>query len=342
MKSVTIKDVAKYANVSPSTVSRVISNHPRISSETKKKVREAMKKLGYHHNAIARSLVKQRANSIGLVMARSTQEAFANPFFHEIIQGIALAAQDEHFSLTLSATRDYQEEREETLRLLRNKRVDGLILLASRVNDELIKDLKENNYPFVLIGRSMEIDDLPMVDIDNIKAAYQTIKFLTVRGYSKIAFICGPKDYVVTQDRLKGIKLAMKDCKLQYNESVVKYSNFTFEGGVEATLELVKEHEIDSIFAFDDMMAFGALRAAQKLGYNIPEDIGIIGFNDAPMISYIQPALSTVSAPVLKIGLEAGKMLIKMITDKSYTGEKIIIPTKIIARESTRFPLNLK
>ncbi|MEJ6952617.1 LacI family DNA-binding transcriptional regulator, partial [Natronospora cellulosivora (SeqCode)] len=178
MKNVTIKDVAKKAGVSPSTVSRVLSDSNRISPKTKEKVRRVMKEIGYHQNAIARSLVTQKTNSIALVMARPTQEAFANPFFSMVIQGISKIAQKKHYSLVLSSNSDYIEEQEETLKLIRNRKVDGVILMASRNNDNLIKELLDLAFPFVLIGRSPEYDRIPIVNNDNIKAAYDMTSYL--------------------------------------------------------------------------------------------------------------------------------------------------------------------
>ncbi|MFP4660784.1 MAG: LacI family DNA-binding transcriptional regulator [Halanaerobiales bacterium] len=334
MKNITIKDVAKAAGVSPSTVSRVISDSDRISDKTKKNVRKIMKKLGYHQNAIARSLVTQQANSIGLVMARPTQEAFANPFFPGIIQGIAAIAQKNHFSLVLSSTADYLEEREETLKMIRNRKVDGVILMASRINDELINNLLEYKFPFVLIGRSPEHPNIPIVNNDNIKATYNAVKYLIENGYKRIMALSGPKEYIVSQDRSTGYEKALSE--YGYKKSKIMYTtNFTYQEGYRATMEL-KEiiNDIDAIFAFDDMIALGALRAVQALDINVPEELAILGFNDDPMVSYLKPALSTVRIPIIEMGEQAAEMIIKMINEKEYYGEELIIPTELMIRES--------
>ncbi|MCG8515419.1 MAG: LacI family transcriptional regulator [Halanaerobiales bacterium] len=334
MKNVTIKDVARQADVSPSTVSRVISNSPRISPETSKRVRDTMKELGYHPNAIARSLVMQKTNTIGLVLARRTDTAFANPFFTEIIQGIAVVAQQSHFNLMLSAAQDYHQEREEVLKMFQNRMVDGVILMASRVNDELIKKLQQTNSPFVLIGRSLEIDNIPIVNNNNIKAAYQMTDFLIGKGYRKIAAISGPADYVVSQDRMKGYQQALQEHGIPFKEELIRYCDFSYEGGYEAALAILKDNEIDAFFAFDDMMAFGTLRAAEKLGFAVPDQLAVAGFNDDPIVAYFRPALTTVKIPILKMGEAAARMLIRIIKEEDYSGEEVIIPTEIIPRES--------
>ena len=337
MKNVTIKDVAKAAGVSPSTVSRVISDSNRISEETKELVRRTMRELGYHHNAIARSLVTQKTNTIGLVMARPTQQAFANPFFSGIIQGIAAVTQKEHYSLILSSTGDCREEQEETLKLFRNRRVDGVILMSSRRNDELIDQLIKSGYPFVLIGRSPEHEGIPIVNNDNIKDTYDTVAFLLKRNYKKIIALSGPEEYIVSQDRAQGYIQALREHG-NMDPEIICVADFKFEDAYQGVLDYIKENrkKFDAILAFDDMLALGAMRAIQEQGLRIPEDVGIIGFNDEPMFSYLKPALSTVRLPIHRMGEEAARMLIKMLNDDSYKGEEIILSTELIIRDTVR------
>lgn len=334
MKNVTIKEVAKAVGVSPSTVSRVINDSKRISDETKKNVRKAMKELGYHQNAVARSLVTQKSNTIALVMARSTQKAFANPFFSGVIQGISNITQKSYFNLLLSSTEDYHQEQEESLKLMRNRKVDGLILLGSRVNDELINQLLEYNFPFVLIGRSPEHSGIPIVNNDNIKAANDTVNYLVNKGYKKILALSGPEEYIVSQDRASGYRKAMQEFDYTQYSKIVSTSDFTYEDGYEATIQLLNEDYFDAIFAFDDMLAIGALRAIQSFGLRVPADKAVIGFNDDPMVSYLKPALTTVKLPIKKMGEEAAKMLIKIIKEKDYKGEEIILSTELLIRDS--------
>jgi len=335
MKNVTIKDVAKAAGVSPSTVSRVISDSHRISNETKKLVRKTMKELGYHHNAIARSLVTQRTDTIGLVMARPTQEAFANPFFSGIIQGIAVVTQEKHYSLILSSTGDYREEQEETMKLIRNRRVDGVILMSSRSNDGLINQLIQYKFPFVLIGRCPEQEGIPTVNNDNIKDTYNIVKFLLERNYKKIAALSGPKEYIFSQDRALGYQKALAEHG-NLEPFVIFINDFKYEDAYQGVLNylVTKQERFDAILAFDDMIALGAIRAIQDYGLRVPEDIAVVGFNDDPMISYIKPALSTVKLPISKMGEEAAKMLIRMLNDESYKGEEVILATELIIRDT--------
>ncbi len=336
MDQVTIKDVARVAEVSPSTVSRVISDSSQISSETKERVRAVMDSLGYHPNAIARSLVNQRCNSIGLVMARPTDRALANPFFNDIIQGIAAVTQQENFSLMLTSADSYESETREALNLLKKRQVEGLILMASRTSGEIITTLVRENYPFVLVGRSQEHKEIPRVDNNNIKAVKETVRELIAKGYSNIAFLSGPKDYVVCQDRLQGYREALAEAGLVFRPELISYAEFSYEAGIKKAHNLLArgQQQIDLIFGADDLLALGALRAAEARGWKVPDDIGIIGFNDTPAASLVNPGLTTVKIPIKEMGERAARMLISIIEDHKYQGEEVIIPTEIVWRDS--------
>ena len=336
-KKVTIKDVAKEAKVSPSTVSRVISDSPNISKKTKDKVRFIMDEMGYYPNAIARSLVKQKTRSIGLVMSRPTDRALANPFFSGVIQGIATVAQEKNYSLLLTAADNYEDEYQEALKQLKVGRVDGLVLLASRINDDLIKQLLKNNYPFVLIGRSQEYQSIPRVDNDNYKAAYDLIIKLIKSGYKDFSILAGHKDYVFTGDRLKGVIDALKENDLSLDSDRIEFTDFTFESAEESAYKILSNHKTDALIAFDDLLGMAAVQIAESLGFSVPDQIGIVGFNDHTLVSYLKPSLTTVKIPIVDMGERAISMLIKMLENTSYNGEEKIIPTEIIERESLKF-----
>ena len=334
MKKTTIKDVAKKADVSPSTVSRVISDNPKISQDTKDRVKKIMDELNYHPNEIARSLVKQKTNTLGLVMSRSTDRAFANPFFSEIIQGIARIAKSKHYNLLISAAENYYSEYEETVNLVKNGRVDGLILMASRVDDQLLESLQSLNEPFVLIGRSPD-HEVPRVDNDNIRASYKMTKYLLERDNKKIAIISGPSEYIVSQDRIEGYKKALHEYNLEFDRSLIYHTDFSYETGYKAAETILNEQKsIDTIFALDDLLAVSAINCIKDYDLNIPEDIGVVGFNNQPMSTYIEPNLTTVKIPIIEMGKKATEMLIDMINRPDYQGEELIIPTQPVIRKT--------
>ena len=336
MKQVTIKDVAEYAGVSPSTVSRVLNDNSKISVETRRNVQKAMDKLGYYPNEIARSLVKQKTKSIGLVLSRPADRALANPFFPDIIRGIAAELQAHNFQLVLTAAENYEVERNEALRLLRNGSIEGLIIMAAKVKDDLISRLDENNYPFVLVGRSQELEDIPRVDNDNIRAARKMTELFVARGYKKIALLTGPSDYVVSQDRQQGYRQALEKAGLPYSPNFIYRAEFTFEAGLNRAKKMLSEQgdNIDAVFAADDILAMAVIRAAGDMNISVPGNLGVSGFNDAPLASLINPALTTVSIPIVEMGNRAADMLVKIIRGEEISEPEVIIPTEIIERNS--------
>ncbi len=336
MKQITIKDVAEHAGVSPSTVSRVINDNSKISEETKQKVREAMDKLGYYPNEIARSLVKQQTKSIGLVLSRPADRALANPFFPDIIRGIAAELQAHNFQLVLTAAEDYKSESHQALKLLRNGSIEGLIVMAAKVKDDLISRLAKNNYPFLLVGRSRELTNIPRVDNDNVRAARRMTELFISRGYTRTALLTGPAGYVVSQDRQQGYRQALEKADLSFDSSLIYRSEFTYEAGLNAAKKLLQERggDIDSVFAADDILAMAVVRAADSLNISVPQDLGVAGFNDAPLASLIEPALTTVCIPIVEMGKSAAEMLLSIIDEGGSSSREKIIPAEIVTRDS--------
>ena len=191
MSAVTIKDVAQLAGVSPSTVSRVISNHPKISPATKKRVRDVMNKLDYHPNIMAKSLVSKNTKTIGLVLPYSSDNLFINPFFSEVLRGMLAYANNKNYDLLLSSARNQSEELEAINRMVLGRRIDGVVLMSPSRDDVIVKKLMEYEFPFVLLGRSLEYPDVLSVNNDNIKAAFDLTNYLLLQGHQKIGIVTG-------------------------------------------------------------------------------------------------------------------------------------------------------
>lgn len=232
--NVTIKDVAKRAGVSPSTVSRVLSNHPRISRETSQKVRDIMEEMGYHPNMMAKSLVSKTTETICVILPKPAEELFLNLFFMELIRGIVTQANRSGYDVLISSGGSEKEEVEAVSRLLNGRRVDGAILLYSRQDDAVVDYLKANEYPFVLIGRSEKYPDLLSVDTDNVQAAYDATKHLITFGHERIGFVSGPPNLMVSQDRLKGYGQALADAGLTMRKEWIVEGEFLQESGYRA------------------------------------------------------------------------------------------------------------
>lgn len=334
-ENVTIKDVAKRAGVSPSTVSRVIADHPRISPDTKEKVRSIMAELGYYPNAIARSLVNQTSNSIGLIRSRLTEENFANPFFPAVIQGISSVAHKHRLSLVLSTSKTFEQEDEECLTLLRQRRVDGVILLASHRDDQLIPRLSQDGFPFVLIGRYEGSEEINWVNNDNIADAKQAVAYLLERGHRQVACLDGDPRYVVSSDRLLGYREAFLARGLQVPEGLVENSEFSVQGGYGATQRLLdRRASFSAIFAVDDLVAIGAMRALQERGVKVGRDVAVVGFNDTILGSCVQPALTSVNVPIYELGQIAVQILTSQIYGSGVYPQHEMLPASLVIRDS--------
>lgn len=331
----TIKDVARMANVSPSTVSRVIADSPRISQETKERVRDAMKKVHYYPNMIARSLVRRSSQTLGLVLSRSTESAFSNPFFSEIIRGISKVTQKYHYSLMLATAEDYAEEAKLSLRMLTEKRVDGLLLLAPRVNDKLIHELSAENFPFVVLGRAPDNTKCYSVNNDNIQAAYLAVRHLLTLGHQRIAILNGSEEYTFCQDRFEGYRTAFREFGIEIDLSLVRNGNSTQEDGYRSTRELLNlAQPPTALFCVDDIIAVGAYQGVKESNLRIPDDISIIGFNDDPLASVIEPHLTTVRIPIYEMGVTATQNLIQAVEGKEIIPWQHILSSELIIRES--------
>lgn len=328
----TVKDVAERAGVSPSTVSRVIADHPRISEATKERVRAVMRELDYHPNAVARSLVRRRTQTIGVALSRSAEAALANPFFPEVLRGIGAVAREARYSITLTTATSHVEEREQCIELLTQRRVDGLIVLTSRTDDPLVEWLRQQAHPFVVLGRVPGLD-VPHVNNDNAAAAREATEHLLALGHRRIGFIGGPPDVVVSMDRLEGYKQALHDGGIPFRSEYVVPTDFGYEQSYEAARRLLSL-EPTALVAIDDGVALGALAAARDAGLRVPEDVSVVGFNDSPVCPHVAPPLTSVSIPVFEMGAAAARMLCDALDGKPGKTE-VLLPTKLVVRRST-------
>lgn len=334
--AVTIKDVARVAGVDPSTVSRVIADSPRISARTKEKVIKVMEELDYHPNAIARSLANRSTKTIGVIMPHSTDQVFVNPFFTEVMRGIGVSAFKRGYNIMFSTGSNGEEEYKATQSLVNEKRVDGLILLTSRTGNKTIEGLLKRRFPFVVVGKPSRIEDISWVDNDNFEAGYRAAEHLIKLGHRRIGFIGGEFSYVFIGERFRGYKSAMDSYGIKFDKELLSLGKFTEEGGYKAMKELlVVKMCPTAVVSADDLMAFGAIRAIKEEGLRIPEDMAIIGFNDTPLASYMEPPLSSVEIFVYDLGYNASEMLINQLEELDGHKKHIIIPTNLKIRKSS-------
>ncbi|MFP7298866.1 LacI family DNA-binding transcriptional regulator [Neobacillus niacini] len=338
--AVTIKDVAALANVAPSTVSRVIADSPRISEETKRKVKKAMEQLGYHPNYNARNLASQSTHVLGLVMPSSKDVGFQNPFFPTVLQGISEGAQEKNYALHMSTGKSDKEVFDAVIQMVQGKRVDGVILLYSNIDDQVISYLKEQNFPFVLIGKPYkDIEEITHVDNDNVRAAKEATEYLIGYGHEKIAFIGGSAELMVTVDRISGYQQALKDAGLTVTSDYIIHQEFLREGGQGAVHELMAlEHPPTALVVADDFMALGVLNKLDELGIKVPDDLSIVSFNNVLLAEMARPPLTSVDINIFELGYQASKNLIVMVENNNEPTKRLIISHQIIERLSCSKP----
>ena len=328
----TIKDVARLVGVHPSTVSRVINDHPRISERTRNKVLFAIKKLGYTPDAIARGLKLKKTYTLGVLIPDIT-----NPFFAEIGRGVEDAANKNSFNVILCNTDDKLKKERTYLEILKGKRVDGLILGTAHIRDKSILELEKKKFPYILISRNIERLDKNCIIIDDVAGGIMATEYLIKLGHHRIAHITGPLKTRSALNRLKGYKLALKKYKIKYQEELVEEGDFRIKGGYQAMKRFLKLTEPPTaIFAANDLLALGAMQAIQKKKYHIPEDFCIIGFDDISLASFVYPPLTTIRQPMQEMGALAVKMLLKIIEEGEFNQRKVVLKPKLIIRDSCK------
>ncbi|MFD2044900.1 LacI family DNA-binding transcriptional regulator [Ornithinibacillus salinisoli] len=333
---VTIKDVAKASGVSPSTVSRVIADNPRITEDTKKKVRKAMKRLGYHPNISARNLVAKSTKAIGVIMPSSADKALQNPFFPEILRGIGSVIHDVQYSMSLSTGETEEEIFREVQRMVYGSYVDGVILLYSRVNDRVTNFLRENEFPFVIVGKPYDHEtEITHVDNDNFRAGKEITEHLIAQGHKRIAFIGGSRELIVTMDREAGYEAALQGAGLENCDGYKIHTEFLKSGGREAVEYLLSlETRPTGLVVSDDLISLGILARLEEAGIHVPHDVSLVSFNNVYLSEITRPALTTVDIQIYELGAQSAKVLIEKTKNRNEPAKRIIIPYHIINRDS--------
>ena len=306
---VTIKDVAKAAGVSPSTVTRVIQNKSTISDETKKRVRKAMKELNYHPNLNARSLVSSYTQVIGLVLPDDSDVFYQNPFFPSVLRGIAQVASENHYAIQIATGKDEKERLNAISQMVYGKRVDGLIFLYAQENDPLVQLVVEEQFPFLILGKSLS-PFIPLVDNDNIQAGFDATEYFIKKGCSRIAFIGGTKKLFVTLDRLTGYEQALQEHNLPLDSNLTYFATeFLEDNGYRFSRLLFKHNpNIDAIITIDSLLAAGVCDYIAKHQLDVP----VLSFDS------VNPKLNLaayVDINSLELGRVSFKTILQIIDD---------------------------
>lgn len=338
-KSPTMKDVAKLAGVSISTVSHVINKTRYVEPETREKVFQAIKSLGYRPNILASSLRKKITSTIGLIISNIT-----NLFYPEVVRGVEDYLAKYNYNLILCNSDEDVEKEKNYIEVLFSRRVDGLIITPSKSSEtrENLDLFREKNIPIVLVDRKIEGLDEDVVLVDNIGGTYEAIKYLISLGHKRIGIITGPLDTTTGCERLEGYLKALEDHKIRKDENLIYEGNFKEDGGykgVEMLLNL--KNPPTAIFTSNNLMALGALKKINELNIKIPKDLSLISFDDMEWFPYFSPPLSAVYQPAYELGETAVKLLFERLRRGRKKRKEVILPTKLIIRESCAPPKNL-
>ena len=336
---VSIKDIAKAAGVSHSTVSRALSDSPLIKAETKARIQRLAQEMGYSPDAIARSLVTQRTHTVGVVVTTIT-----DPFVAEVVQGIEDTAQENDYSVILASSASEPERELAAVEMLRAKRVDSLIVTSSRVGALYLEHLERFGVPVVLVNNHNRQSGRYTfsVSVDNQHGGHLATAHLIQRGHRRIGYVSGPADHSDDAERLAGYRQALDESGITFDPALVVHGNGRLDGGERALRTLARLVELPTaVFCYNDITAIGLISAARQAGLAVPEDLAVVGFDDIPLAAHVYPSLTTVAQPQRDMGRQAMNMALALMTadDSTTPFSDIVVKGKLVVRESSGFKI---
>ncbi len=332
MDRVTIKDVAHEAGVSITTVSHVINETRSINPETKARVLDALDKLGYQPNIIARSLRSGKTKTIGLIVPD-----IANLFFAEIARRIEDYGYQYGYSVILGNSDNDPVKQSNYINTLITKQVDGVVFISAGGEIDDLRPFYENKIPVVVADRDVPLELADVVLLDNEKAGYEATRYLLDLGHECIACITGPNYVSPSMQRVEGYKRALMESGIPFRSDLIEGGDFQFKSG-ELAMHRLLAHPCKptAVFALNDMMAIGALNAAHDAGLSVPADLSIVGFDNIELSTAVTPALTTVAQPIDEIAQNTINLLIKrMQSSKTEKNVRVILSAILVVRDST-------
>lgn len=326
--AVTIKDIARMANVSHTTVSRALNGSTLVNPETRDRILAIASEMGYTPNISAKSLVTHRSFNIGLFF--TTLHSGTSPwFFQDVVRGISRTLKDDYL-LSVKGIDDLQDDR-----LISRINYDGIIVMSQSADDDVfIRRVLDRRIPLVVLNRKVEFEGIINIVPDDYKGSYEAVQYLIRQGHRDIGIIEGKPSFHSTELRAAGYRDAMREAGLDPPEELRATGNYDMESGYEAMGRLLGRGKPTAVFCCNDDMAIGAAKAAAQLGYRVPEDISLIGFDDIRFSSYVQPSLSTVRRPIEEISRTGADLLLRMLDGKEKGGKTIYIRTELVIRDS--------
>lgn len=331
MENITIRDVAKKAGVSASTVSRVMREAPNVRRKTKRRVLRVARKMGYSRDGSARAMVKKRTKTIGVSISD-----ISNPFYPPLARGIENTINKFGYSIILCNTDENSSKEEQYLKVLLEKRVDGLIVSPTSTRVPFLHSFQKRNIPIVCIDRYLENMEVDTVTVDNIHGASIAVKHLIKLGHKRIGIIAGSKMATTSQDRLKGYQNALNQYGIKEDRSLITEGNLTIEGSIKAVESLFElKSPPTAVFSSNNLMSMGVYIALKRLGKKIPEDVAVVGFDDLEWAEALDPPLTAISQPAYTIGATAGQLLIqRLLNEGPRDRQSIVLKTNLVVRQS--------
>jgi DNA-binding LacI/PurR family transcriptional regulator len=338
-KPVSIKDIARAAGVSHSTVSRALADSPLVAAETKQRIQRTAREMGYTPSAIARGLVTRRTNAVGLVVT-----TIADPFIGEVVRGVEETALDNGYSVILCDSNAEPEREVACVRMLREKRVDGIIVTSSRVGSLYVPLLQELGVPIVLINNQHESRYVYSVRTDNVQGGRLAGQYLVSLGHHHIAYISGPPNAHSSLERLEGCRIALRKRGLDVADDWVLPGDGRTGGGLAGVdLLLQRAPRPTAVFCYNDMTAIGALRAARSAGLGVPGDLSIIGYDDIHFAALVDPPLTTVAQAKHILGQRAMDLTLNLLEEETGTADRkhlrdVVLAPVLVERASCAPP----
>lgn len=332
MSNITIYDVAREANVSMATVSRVVNGNPNVKPTTRKKVLAVIEELGYRPNAVARGLASKKTTTVGAIIPD-----ISSVFYSELTRGIEDIATMYKYDTILSNSDQNLDKEMSLINSMLEKQVDGILFMGGKITEEHINQFKTSPVPVVLAATYDPTNTLPSVNIDYEEAAYEVTMKLIGNAKIQPAFITGLEYVQSNYLKRAGYERALAESGITLDENLIVEGSVNYDGGIKAIQKLLKsDYEIKHVFVGTDETALGVIHGAQDLGYNVPEDIEVTGFNNTRVAMMVRPTLTTVMQPMYDIGAVAMRLLTKYMNKEEVEEKEVILPHRIIERDSTK------
>lgn len=313
----------------------MLNGYPDVNHKTRKKVLKVVEELGYRPNAVARSLVLSKTKTIGLVVSELTKSRSGHHFMFEVLCGVNDRLQEMGYDLVLFSTSPTAQGKTSYMDFVRQRRVDGVIMMGIRMDDPYTQEVAEASIPSVLIDVPLVSKTCSYVTTDNVAGARLAVEHLIALGHREIGFVNGHAQAAVSRDRLNGYRHALEAAGLEYNPDLVYHGNFEQADGFEGLRKLKQQQpDLTAVFFASDLMAIGGIRYMQSIGRRVPEDLSVVGFDDIDLASFIHPSLTTVRQMRYEMGKAAVETVLQMLEEEA-TGKGVILPPELIIRETT-------